>query len=63
MEVDPQAIINALSQQLGALQTENTILKMALQQQQAALAASDGAFAEEGTDKKKSAPKGAPDSE
>lgn len=30
MEVDPQAVINALSQQLGALQTENTVLKMAL---------------------------------
>jgi len=30
MEVDPQAVINALSQQIGALQTENTVLKMAL---------------------------------
>ena len=32
MDIDPQAVINALSQQIGALQTENTILKMALQQ-------------------------------
>jgi len=30
MDVDPQAVINALSVQIGALQTENTILKMAL---------------------------------
>ena len=30
MDVDPQAVINALSNQIGALQTENTILKMAL---------------------------------
>tara|TARA_B110001454_G_scaffold188481_1_gene186508 strand:- start:1387 stop:1542 length:156 start_codon:yes stop_codon:yes gene_type:complete len=30
MDVDPQAVINALSGQIGALQTENTILKMAL---------------------------------
>jgi hypothetical protein len=32
VDIDPQAVINALSQQIGALQTENTILKMALQQ-------------------------------
>jgi len=35
MDIDPQAVINALSQQIGALQTENTVLKMALQQIQA----------------------------
>lgn len=35
MDIDPQAVIDALSQQIGALQTENTILKMALQQVQA----------------------------
>ena len=34
MDIDPQAVIDALSRQIGALQTENTILKMALQQQQ-----------------------------
>ena len=46
VDIDPQAVINALSQQIGALQTENTILKMALQQVQAeteALHASAGA--------------------
>ena len=32
MDIDPQAVIDALSRQIGALQTENTILKMALQQ-------------------------------
>ena len=35
MDIDPQAVIDALSAQIGALQTENTILKMALQQVQA----------------------------
>ena len=39
MDIDPQAVIDALSQQIGALQTENTILKMALSQVQAAAAA------------------------
>ena len=39
MDVDPQAVINALSVQIGALQTENTILKMALSQVQAEAAA------------------------
>ena len=33
MDIDPQAVIDALSAQIGALQTENTILKMALQVQ------------------------------
>ncbi len=32
MDIDPQAVIDALSRQIGALQTENTILKMALAQ-------------------------------
>jgi hypothetical protein len=43
MDVDPQAVINALSVQIGALQTENTILKMALNEltQQASLAQKD----------------------
>jgi len=39
MDIDPQAVIDALSQQIGALQTENTILKMALSQVQAEAAA------------------------
>jgi hypothetical protein len=34
MDIDPQAVIDALSRQIGALHTENTILKMALQQAQ-----------------------------
>ena len=38
MDIDPQAVIDALSQQIGALQTENTILKMALSQVQAEIA-------------------------
>ena len=57
MDIDPQAVINALSTQIGALQTENTILKMALQQAQAAteaLHASVGAAEDlEEVDKKK----------
>jgi len=60
MDIDPQAVIDALSRQLGALQTENTVLKMALQQLEAEIL---GARAAGGTGKKKSAPKGAPDSE
>ena len=39
MDIAPQAVIDALSQQIGALQTENTILKMALSQVQAEAAA------------------------
>jgi len=34
MDIDPQAVIDALSRQIGALQTENTVLKMALTQLQ-----------------------------
>ena len=55
MDIDPQAVIDALSQQIGALQTENTILKMALQKTQAAteaLHASVGAVEEEAKKKK-----------
>ena len=58
MDIDPQAVIDALSQQIGALQTENTVLKMALQQvqteaaQMAATEESPGADEEE-TKKKK----------
>jgi|TARA_Y100001949_G_scaffold159904_1_gene151130 hypothetical protein len=64
MDIDPQAVISALSNQIGALQTENTVLKMALAQQSEALAAFDGASDDvSATDKKKSAPKGAADSE
>lgn len=37
MDIDPQAVIDALSRQIGALQTENTVLKMALQQLEAEL--------------------------
>lgn len=32
MDIDPQAVIEALGRQIGALQTENTVLKMALSQ-------------------------------
>ncbi len=63
MDIDPQAVIDALSQQIGALQTENTVLKMALAQQQEALAAFSGASDANATGKKKSAPKGAAETE
>jgi phage host-nuclease inhibitor protein Gam len=56
MDIDPQAVIDALSRQIGALQTENTVLKMALQQVQAeteALYASAGAAEALEADKKK----------
>ena len=56
MDIDPQAVIDALSRQIGALQTENTVLKMALQQVQAeteALYASAGAAEALKADKKK----------
>ena len=56
MDIDPQAVIEALSRQIGALQTENTVLKMGLQQMEAELS---GARAEAIAGKKKSAPKGA----
>ena len=56
MDIDPQAVIDALSRQIGALQTENTVLKMALQQLEAEIL---GARAEATAGKKKSAPKGA----
>ena len=56
MDVDPQAVINALSVQIGALQTENTILKMALNDltQQNSLLLQDAAEPK----KSKSSPKG-----
>lgn len=58
MDIDPQAVIDALSRQIGALHTENTVLKMALQQLEAEIhGASDAGV----TGKKKSAPKGAPE--
>ena len=61
MDIDPQAVIDALSRQIGALQTENTVLKMALQQMEAEiLGARDNAST---TGKKKSAPKGAAETE
>ena len=60
MDIDPQAVIDALSQKIGALQTENTILKMALSQVQAeaahlssAIGLSDGAEEEEEPKQKK----------
>lgn len=60
MDIDPQAVIDALSRQIGALHTENTVLKMALQQLEAEIhGASDTGV----TGKKKSAPKGAPETE
>lgn len=58
MDIDPQAVIDALSRQIGALQTENTILKMGLQQQQEALAEVAGAHAQEAKGKKKKPPEG-----
>ena len=60
MDIDPQAVIDALSRQIGALQTENTILKMALQQHSEAaalqLAESHGAADINAAKTKKSAP-------
>lgn len=57
MDIDPQAVISALSNQIGALQTENTILKMALQQATIEQAQSDGAPEETSQKgKKKDAP-------
>lgn len=56
MDIDPQAVINALSAQIGALQTENTILKMALQQATADPVQVHGASPLPADDTKKDAP-------
>ena len=56
MDIDPQAVISALSNQIGALQTENTILKMALQQATVEETQSDGAPDSTNKGKKKDAP-------
>jgi len=63
MDIDPQKVIDALSGQIGALQTENTILKMALQQVQNELIITAGDAAgpppEEAKRGKKKTPEGA----
>ena len=56
MDIDPQAVIDALSRQIGALQTENTILKMALQQATTDAVQVHGASPLPADDTKKDAP-------
>jgi len=39
LDINPEEVINSLSQQIGALTTENTMLKMALAKMQAEMGA------------------------
>ena len=63
MDIDPQAVIEALGRQIGALHTENTVLKLALSQAQtetnhlsSAIGIPDGASDSTNKGKKKDAP-------
>tara|TARA_B100000678_G_C17924751_1_gene388849 strand:- start:329 stop:493 length:165 start_codon:yes stop_codon:yes gene_type:complete len=53
MDINPEEVINNLSSQIGALTTENTMLKMALAKMQQELHAVEVSEVEEDGEKKK----------